>query len=116
MTLPAIAMVAPTLMSCPPEEAVTSVMPMARMTSSEALSSTEMILPLSTGLPKLFSFTETAKKEASAIRLNRTSRTNAATGINIWCRVSRLKRGSSGRFTWVSGFFTGVVMPHHLLQ
>ena len=29
MTLPAMVMVAPTLMSCPPEEAVTSVMPMA---------------------------------------------------------------------------------------
>ena len=54
ITLPAMAMVAPTLMSCPPEEAVTRVMPMDRMTSSEALSSTETILPLSTGLPRLF--------------------------------------------------------------
>ena len=30
--------------------------------------------------------------------------------------VSRLKRGSSGRFTRVSGFFTGVVISRHLLR
>ena len=116
MTLPAMAIVAPTEMSCPPEEAVTRVMPMARMTSSEALSSTEMMLPLSTGLPRLFSLTETAKKDGSAMRLNSTSRASAATGINSCCRVSRLKRGSSGRFTRVSGFFTGVVISRHLLR
>ncbi len=54
--------------SCPPEEAVTNVMPMASITSSEALSNTEMILPLSTGLPRLFSLMEMAKKLGSAIR------------------------------------------------
>ena len=35
ITLPAMATVAPTLMSCPPEAAVTSVMPIARIASSE---------------------------------------------------------------------------------
>ena len=35
-TLPAIAASAPTEMSCPPDAAVTSVMPMERMTSSDA--------------------------------------------------------------------------------
>ena len=35
-TLPAIAARAPTEMSCPPEAAVTSVMPIERMTSSDA--------------------------------------------------------------------------------
>ena len=35
ITLPAMAMVAPTLISCPPEAAVTSVMPMAKIASSE---------------------------------------------------------------------------------
>ena len=35
VTLPAMAMVAPTLISCPPEAAVTSVMPMAKIASSE---------------------------------------------------------------------------------
>ena len=54
VTLPAMAMVAPTLMSWPPEAAVTSVMPMARMASSEALSRMVMRLPVSTGLPALF--------------------------------------------------------------
>ena len=117
ITLPAMAMVAPTEMSCPPEEAVTRVMPMARITSSEALSKTEMILPLSTGLPRLFSFMVTAKKDGSAIRLNSTSSTSAAMGMNSCCRVSRLKRLSSGRFSrWGSGVFTGVVIPHHLLR
>ena len=82
MTLPAMAMAAPTEMSCPPEEAVTRVMPMARITSSEALSRTEMILPLSTGLPRLFSLTLTAKKVGSAIRLNSTSSASAARGMN----------------------------------
>ena len=35
ITLPAIAIAAPTLISCPPEAAVTSVIPIARMASSE---------------------------------------------------------------------------------
>ena len=33
ITLPAIAMAAPTLISCPPDAAVTSVMPIARIAS-----------------------------------------------------------------------------------
>ena len=37
ITEPAMAMAAPTEISCPPEAEVTSVMPMARITSSEAL-------------------------------------------------------------------------------
>ena len=35
ITEPAIATAAPTLMSCPPDAAVTNVMPMARMATSE---------------------------------------------------------------------------------
>ena len=35
ITEPAMATAAPTLMSCPPEAAVTKVMPMARMATSE---------------------------------------------------------------------------------
>ena len=112
MTLPAMAMVAPTEISCPPEEAVTRVMPMARITSSEALSSTEMMLPLSTGLPRLFSLMVTAKKDGSAARLKITSRASAAKGIKSCCRMSRLKKLSPGCFTLVSGFFTGVIIPH----
>jgi hypothetical protein len=107
-----MAIVAPTEISCPPEEAVTRVMPMARITSSEALSSTEMMFPLSTGLPRLFSLMETAKKDGSAIRLNNTSRASAAKGIKSCCRTSRLKRLSPGCFNLVSGFFTGVIIRH----
>ena len=112
ITLPAMAMAAPTEMSCPPEEAVTSVMPMARMTSSEALSSTEMMFPLSTGLPRLFSLTLTAKKDGSATRLKITSRARAAKGMKSCCRTSRLNRLSPGCLTLVSGVFTGAIIRH----
>ena len=112
MTLPAMAIVAPTEISCPPEDAVTRVIPIARITSSEALSSTEMMFPLSTGLPRLFSLMVTAKKEGSAIRLKITSRANAAKGMNSCCRTSRLKKLSPGCFTLISGFFTGVIIRH----
>ena len=90
-------------------------MPMARMTSSEALSSTEMMLPLSTGLPRLFSLMDTAKKDGSAIRLNSTSSTSAAMGMNSCCRVSRLKTLSSERFRRVPGSFTEFVIAYHLV-
>ena len=52
-TLPATAIVAPTLISCPPEADVTSVMPMASIASSEALSRIVMMLPEITISPAL---------------------------------------------------------------
>ena len=52
-TLPAIAVVAPTLISCPPVAAVTSVMPMARIASSEPLSRIVIRKPERTGFPAL---------------------------------------------------------------
>ena len=52
-TLPAIAAAAPTLISCPPQAAVTIVMPMARITSSLAPLMIVMILPDRTALPSL---------------------------------------------------------------
>ena len=53
MAEPATAIVAPTEMSCPPVAAVTSVMPMARMASSEPLFRMEISWPERTGLPVL---------------------------------------------------------------
>ena len=85
VTLPAMAMVAPTLMSCPPEAAVTSVMPMARMASSEALSRMVMRLPESTGSPALFVSSLMAKNEGLAMRLTTTKTSSAAMGMKI-CR------------------------------
>ena len=82
------------------------------MTSSEALSSTEMMLPLSTGLPRLFSLIVTEKKDGSAIRLNSTSRARAAKGMKSCCRTSRLNRLSPGCSVLVSGTFTGVIIRH----
>ena len=82
-TLPATAIVAPTLISCPPEADVTSVMPIASIASSEALSSIVMMLPEITISPALFGAYLIAKNEGSAIRLNSTSISSAASGIKI---------------------------------
>ena len=82
-TLPATAIVAPTLISCPPEADVTSVMPMASIASSEALSRIVMMLPEITISPALFGAYLIAKNEGSAIRLNSTSISSAASGIKI---------------------------------
>ena len=83
ITEPATAMVAPTEISCPPEAAVTRVIPMARITSSEALFKMVMRLPERTGSPSLFCFRVMEKKEGSIIRLKITSRANATTGMKI---------------------------------
>ena len=52
-TLPLMAIAAPTLISCPREAAVTSVMPIASIASSEPLSIMEIKLPERTGKPAL---------------------------------------------------------------
>ena len=51
-TAPEIAPTAPTEISCPPQAAVTSVMPMAMMASSLALSMMLMRLPVRTMFPE----------------------------------------------------------------
>ena len=106
-TLPAMAMAEPTEISCPPEAAVTSVMPMARMTSSEALSRMVMRLPVRTRSPRLFSFSVMAKKEGSAMRLNTISSKSAASGMKICFRTRRVRKFPC-RFCVVS------FMPVHL--
>ena len=81
ITEPAIATLAPTEISCPPDAAVTRVIPIARIASSEPLSSIVIIDPDKTGFPKLFCPSVILKKFGSIIKLNKTSRTNAARGI-----------------------------------
>ena len=80
-TLPAMAARAPTEISCPPEAAVTSVMPMERMTSSDAPLRIEMRLPCSTGSPLLLVDRPTEKKPGSRNRLKITSSKMAIRGI-----------------------------------
>ena len=84
MAEPATAIVAPMEMSWPPVAAVTSVMPMARMASSEPLFRMEISWPERTGLPVLSWPMEMAKNDGSAMRLNTTSARSAAIGMIIW--------------------------------
>ena len=79
--MPAIAIAAPTLISCPPEAAVTSVMPIARIASSEPLLIMSMIKPDSTGLPALLYPIVILKKEGSTIKLKTANSNSAAIGI-----------------------------------
>ena len=90
-TLPAIAVVAPTLMSCPPVAAVTSVIPIARIASSEPLSRIVIKKPDRTGLPALLYPSSILKNEGSIIRLNRNRIRRAASGI-ITCFLSSLPK------------------------
>ena len=85
-------MVAPTLISCPPEADVTSVIPIASIASSEALSRIVMILPEIAISPALFGAYFIAKNEGSAIRLNSTSISSAANGMNIWFLTALLRK------------------------
>ena len=71
-TLPAMVASAPTEMSWPPQAAVTSVMPMAMIASSEALLRMLIRLPVSTVLPRLFWAMEMLKNPGSRKRLNTT--------------------------------------------
>ena len=80
-TLPAMAARAPTEMSWPPAAAVTSVMPMERMTSSDAPLRMEIRLPCRTGSPRLLAAMPTEKKLGSRIRLKITSIAMAISGI-----------------------------------
>ena len=81
--LPAIAIPAPTEISCPPEAAVTNVMPIARIASSEPQSSTVIRYPERTGLPALLYPSVILKNEGSAIKLNISKISIAAIGTNI---------------------------------
>ena len=61
--LPAMAPTAPTEISCPPQAAVTSVIPMEIIARALALSMMLIRLPLSTELPLLLTAMPMAKKE-----------------------------------------------------
>ena len=84
MAEPATAIVAPTEMSWPPVAAVTSVMPIARIASSEPLLRMEISWPARTELPVESWLIVMAKNDGSAMRLNTTSARRAASGMIIW--------------------------------
>ena len=108
ITEPAIAVVAPTLMSCPPQAAVTRVIPMARMATSEPLSRIVIRYPLRTGSPALLVPMVIEKNPGSRIRLKTARMISATIGMNICIRNRR--EIPPGLFN----FFSAIML--HLLQ
>ena len=76
-TAAATAMTAPTLMSCPPDAAVTSVMPTARITNSDARLITSTIYPYNTPL-----LIDTLKNPGVVITLISNTASRHMIGIN----------------------------------
>ena len=80
-TLPAIAAAAPTLISCPPQAAVTRVIPIARIASSLAPLMMVIRFPERTAFPSILYLISIPKKLGSRIRLKITSKATAIRGM-----------------------------------
>lgn len=82
-TAAATAITAPTLMSCPPDAAVTSVIPTARITNSDARLITSTIYPYKTPL-----LIDTLKKPGVVITLTKSTAMRHTIGRNSLIDVS----------------------------